>query len=84
MLGIDWQQIWKEIEGICVKTIFCGHFDLVEGLEESNISDYNCYKLLGFDVMLDQELKPWLLEVNSFPSMFPDQIGKNHFLSIRV
>lgn len=26
-------------------------------------SSYNCYKLLGFDIMLEENLKPWVLEV---------------------
>ena len=76
MSGMDWRSIWKEIEGICVKTIFCGHYDMIVSSEDFRLNDYNCYKLLGFDVMLDEDLKPWLLEVNSFPSMFPDKIGK--------
>ena len=32
-------------------------------------SDYNSYKLFGVDFFLDDAMKPWLLELNNFPSM---------------
>jgi len=31
-----------------------------------------CFQILGFDVIFDQNLKPWLLEINQSPSFATD------------
>ena len=74
--GLDWNSVWREIQSLCVKTVLAGHYEMVSAYEASPVSHYSCYKLFGFDVIIDQNIKPWILEVNSFPSMFSHKVGE--------
>lgn len=31
-----------------------------------------CFEILGFDIFIDEKLKPWILEVNHTPSFTTD------------
>ena len=67
------KQIWHEIEQIVIKTVFVVQPQLQHLYRTSQAKEPDlCCDLLGFDVMLDHKLKPWMLEVNHMPSFRAD------------
>jgi len=75
--GHDPSKIKTRINNLVIKTILCGHKEMARSFNEKVKSDYTCYKLFGVDVFLDSALKPWLLEVNNFPSLEPNSLDRH-------
>lgn len=59
--GIDTTLMWSKITEVVLKTLYC--------VQDSIPASANSFELFGFDVLIDQDLKPWLIEVNASPSL---------------
>ncbi|CAI5670789.1 unnamed protein product [Oreochromis niloticus] len=67
--GVNTTLIWEKIKDIVIKTIIASE-PYVNSLMKLHVrTPYSCHELFGFDIMLDENLKPWILEVNISPSL---------------
>ncbi|CAH1733347.1 unnamed protein product [Aphis gossypii] len=67
--NIDVKKLWESLEDLVVKTVISGESPMSK-MCRSNLSNrYNAYELFGIDVLFDEYLKPWILEVNISPSL---------------
>jgi tubulin polyglutamylase TTLL5 len=62
--GINTEAVWNSICEVVVKSLICAD-DVIP-------NQPNSFELFGYDIMIDETLKVWLIEVNSSPSMETD------------
>nr|XP_012595731.1 tubulin polyglutamylase TTLL4 isoform X2 [Microcebus murinus] len=67
--GVNSDAIWEKIKDVVVKTIISSEPYVTNLLKMYVRQPYSCHELFGFDIMLDENLKPWVLEVNISPSL---------------
>ena len=59
-------RMFADVEELCVNTLL--------SVQKVMISDKHCFEMYGYDILIDDQLKPWLIEVNASPSISADTI----------
>ncbi|KXZ41785.1 hypothetical protein GPECTOR_284g755 [Gonium pectorale] len=70
-LGHDYNKVWSDIADLIIKSL-CSVQPLLRNNYRSVLppdnDGFSCFEILGYDIMLDDSLRPWLIEVNHSPS----------------
>jgi len=69
--GHDVDKLWREIKDAAVKTFLSAEKIIQHYVIRSIPFRSNCYELVGFDFLVDQDMRPWVLEVNHAPDLEP-------------
>jgi len=67
-MGIDYNIVFEKIKDVIIKTCLSVEPHIVTNMKQTRFRNV-CFELYGFDILIDEKLKPWLLEVNVCPSL---------------
>ncbi|XP_060583318.1 probable beta-tubulin polyglutamylase isoform X5 [Ruditapes philippinarum] len=73
--GYDVDKMWADIDDVIIKTLISAHSVLKHNYRTcfpNHVKGSACFEILGFDVILDRKLRPYVIEVNHSPSFGTD------------
>ena len=67
--GVNYDYVFAQVKDVILKTLIAVEPHVTSNMSKCTGSRNACFELYGFDILIDKNLKPWLLEVNVLPSL---------------
>jgi tubulin polyglutamylase TTLL5 len=68
-IQLDMDLFWSRIYDVIIKAILSCENTLYTNFKKTCVQRNTCFELFGFDILIDSEFKPWLVEINLTPSL---------------
>ena len=72
MINTDMDLFWSRIYDVILKSIISCEDLMFQASKQTCIHRSNCFEIFGYDILIDSDLKPWLVEINLSPSLACD------------